>query len=56
MYTPEIKELFELILTHKRNLIYDVDTNRSILLLNPEISGKEVRESIFKFINTIDSY
>ena len=56
MYTPEIKELSELILTHKRNLIYDVDTNRSILLLNPEISGKEVRESILKFINTIISY
>ena len=31
MYTPEIKELTEIILTHKRNLIYNVDTTRSIL-------------------------
>ena len=56
MYTPEIKELTEIILTHKRDLIYNVDTTRSILLLNPDISGSEVREAILKFVHTIVTY
>ena len=55
MYTPEIKELTEIILTHKRNLIYNVDTTRSILILDPDISGSEVREAILKLESELEA-
>lgn len=56
MYNPEIKELSSIILEYKRDLIYNVDNSRHTLILNPEISGQEVRESILKFVNTVVSY